>query len=151
MWDLETIIRMNNEAFRASQKKDSTPSCKQEEAKRNARLWNIKDRVFGKASYLRSVYEGEVHGCSSQSGTGETLPWGGDLVIYLPILSWQDSQRARMGERERIPDMKYLIPILILLNGCSSNCKRKLCCPQPNHGPCPVCLYPNEPGLPRTK
>ena len=74
MWDLLTIIRLNNEAWRASQKKDSVTQSKQEEAERNAGLWNTTIRVPGKTTYMRSVYEGEVDRCSPQSGTGKTLP-----------------------------------------------------------------------------
>jgi hypothetical protein len=74
MWDLETIIRINSEAFRASQKKNSPAQSEQEEAERNAGVWDTKDRVYGKASYLRSVYEGELNRHSPQGGTGETLP-----------------------------------------------------------------------------
>lgn len=73
MWDLETIIRMN-EARRPIKKKDSIEACIEASIQRNERVFDTKERVFGKASYLRSVYEGERDGCSSQSGTGETLP-----------------------------------------------------------------------------
>jgi hypothetical protein len=74
MWDLETIIRMNNEAFRAAKEKNPIKACLEASIKRNAGLWDTTIRVPGETTYLRSVYEGEVDGCSPQSGTGETLP-----------------------------------------------------------------------------
>jgi hypothetical protein len=73
MWDLETIIRMNNEAFRAFKAKNTTPSSKQKKAGRDAGVWPLKASVFGEASSLRSVYEGERNGCSSQGREGEEL------------------------------------------------------------------------------
>ena len=74
MWDLETIIRINNEAWEAFKKKNSTTQSKQEEAERNAGIWNPKKGVFGEVTYVRSMYEGEVDRHPPQSGTGETLP-----------------------------------------------------------------------------
>lgn len=73
MWDLETIIRINSEAYRTKTQNTVTQS-KQEEAERNAGIWNPKDRIFKETSYLRSVYEGEDIRCPSQGGSGETLP-----------------------------------------------------------------------------
>lgn len=74
MWDLETIIRMNNEAFRSAKEKNTFKACLEASIKRNEGIWDNPKRVPGKTTYLRSVYEGEVDGCSPQSGTGETLP-----------------------------------------------------------------------------
>ena len=74
MWDLLTIIRLNNEAFWASKKKDSTKEGQQEETERNEGVWDTTIRVPGETTYLRSVYEGEVDRHTSQGGTGETLP-----------------------------------------------------------------------------
>jgi hypothetical protein len=73
MWDLETIIRMN-EARRTIKKEDSPEACLESSIKRNERVFDTKERVFDQSSYVRSVYEGERDGCSPQSGTGETLP-----------------------------------------------------------------------------
>jgi len=73
MWDLKTIIRMNNEK-ESIKKKDSTSSREQKAIKGNERVQHLEDRVFNKASYLRSVYEGTVNRCASSGGTGETLP-----------------------------------------------------------------------------
>jgi|11_taG_2_1085331.scaffolds.fasta_scaffold01983_4 hypothetical protein len=73
MWDLQTIIRMNNEAF-ALKKKNSTPKGQQEKAKGDEGVRDSEKRVFGKVTYLRSVYEGEVDRHSPQSWSGETLP-----------------------------------------------------------------------------
>ena len=74
MWDLQTIIRLNNEAWRAFKKKDSASKGEQKEAGGNEGVFDTKDRVFRETSYLRSVYEGEVNRCAPQGGTGETLP-----------------------------------------------------------------------------
>jgi len=74
MWDLETIIRMNNEAFRSSKTQNTPSQSKQEETERNAGVWDIEDRVFEQTSYLRSVYEGELDRHTPQSRSGETLP-----------------------------------------------------------------------------
>ncbi len=32
-----------------------------------------------------------------------------------------------------------MITMMFLAFGCSSTCKRKLCCPEEGHGPCPIC------------
>lgn len=73
MWDLETIIRINSEAY-ATKTQNTVAQSKQEEAERDAGIWNTEDRVFKETSYLRSVYEGEDIRCPSQGGSGETLP-----------------------------------------------------------------------------
>lgn len=73
MWDLETIIRMN-EARRTIKKEDSVEACIQASIQRNEGIFDPKERVFDQSSYVRSVYEGERDGCSPQSRTGETLP-----------------------------------------------------------------------------
>jgi len=65
MWDLQTIIRMNNEAWRATKKEDPTEKGEQEEAGGNEGVWDPEKGVFGQVTYLRSVYEGEVDGCPS--------------------------------------------------------------------------------------
>jgi hypothetical protein len=74
MWDLETIVRINHEAWRSAKKKDSLKACLEASIKRNEGIFRTQDRVFRETSYLRSVYEGEVDGCSSQGREGETLP-----------------------------------------------------------------------------
>jgi len=73
MWDLETIIRINSEAY-ATKTQNTVAKSKQKEAERNAGIWNPKDRIFKETSYLRSVYEGEDIRCPSQVRSGETLP-----------------------------------------------------------------------------
>lgn len=60
MWDLETIIRMNNEAFRAAKAKNSLEACIEASIERNERIFSSEKRVFGKTTYVRSVYEGEI-------------------------------------------------------------------------------------------
>jgi len=74
MWDLETIIRINNEAFWSAKTQNTLAESKQEEAERNAGVWDTTDRVYKETSYLRSVYEGDGDGCSPQGRKGETLP-----------------------------------------------------------------------------
>ena len=73
MWDLATIIRMNHEK-ESAKKKDSIATREQKTIKGNEGVLSEKDRVFDGTSYLRSVYEGEVYGCSPQGREGETLP-----------------------------------------------------------------------------
>ena len=58
MWDLETIIRINNEACSA-QKEDSTAKGEQEKTSGDEGVWDPERGVFGQVTYLRSVYEGE--------------------------------------------------------------------------------------------
>ena len=74
MWDLPTIIRINHEAQRSFEEKDSAKACLEESIKRNEGIFDREKQVSGGVTYLRSVYEGDVDGCSSQSGSGETLP-----------------------------------------------------------------------------
>ena len=64
---------MNNEAF-AIKKKNSTPKSQQEETEGNEGVRDSEKRVFGKVTYLRSVYEGEVDRHSPQSWSGKILP-----------------------------------------------------------------------------
>ena len=59
MWDLETIIRINNEAC-SSQKKDSSAQSEQEETGGNERVWDPERGIFKEVTFVRSVYEGEV-------------------------------------------------------------------------------------------
>ena len=73
MWDLATIIRMNNEAWRAAQKKNPNEAGKQKKTRGNAGIWPLKASVFGEASSLRSVYEGERDGHSPQGREGKEL------------------------------------------------------------------------------
>ena len=73
MWDLETIIRINNEAWWASKKKDSTEACLEASIERNEGIWDPEKGIFGQVTYLRSVYEGELDRHPPQGGTGEAL------------------------------------------------------------------------------
>ena len=59
MWDLQTIIRMNNEAQRAFEEKNSFAQGEQEKAKGDEGVWDPEKGIFGQVTYLRSVYEGE--------------------------------------------------------------------------------------------
>jgi len=74
MWDLETIIRINHEAWRTAKEKDTFKACLEASIRRNEGIFQKEDRVFDRTSYLRSVYEGEGDGCSPQGREGETLP-----------------------------------------------------------------------------
>ncbi len=74
MWDLETIIRLNNEAQWASEKKNAYKASQRQEAERRQGIFEQEIAVFDGASFVRSVYEGELDGCSSQSRSGEELP-----------------------------------------------------------------------------
>ena len=73
MWDLETIIRINSEAY-ATKTQNTVAQSQQEEVERDAGIWDTEERVFKETSYLRSVYEGEDIRCPSQGRQGETLP-----------------------------------------------------------------------------
>ena len=59
MWDLQTIIRINNEAQRAFEKKNSSAQGKQKEAEGDERIWDPEGGVFRETTFVRSVYEGE--------------------------------------------------------------------------------------------
>lgn len=74
MWDLETILRINNEAQRAFEKKNTLKACEQEEAKRRQGIFEEEIAVFDGTSYVRGLYEGKVDGCSSHSWSGDKLP-----------------------------------------------------------------------------
>jgi len=68
MWDLTTILRTNNEAQRAFEKKNAYEAHQREEAKRRERIFKEEIGVFDGASFVRGMYEGEVDGCSPHSG-----------------------------------------------------------------------------------
>ena len=73
MWDLATIIRMNDEAWRASKEKNAIKESLEASIQRNEGVWDPEKGVFGQTTYLRSVYEGERNGHSPQGGKGEAL------------------------------------------------------------------------------
>lgn len=70
MWDLETIIRINHEAWRSAKKKNAIEACIKASIERHEGIFSSEKRVFGETTYLRSVYEGEVDGCSPQEREG---------------------------------------------------------------------------------
>lgn len=74
MWDLATILRMNNEAQRAFEEKNSYETRKRQEEERGKRILEEEILVFDGASYVRGMYEGKVDGCSSHSWSGDKLP-----------------------------------------------------------------------------
>ena len=59
MWDLQTIIRMNDEAQRAFEKKNAIAQGEQKEAEGNEGVRDPESGVFGETTFVRSVYEGE--------------------------------------------------------------------------------------------
>jgi len=65
---------MNDEAFRAFKKKNPTKACIEASIERNEGIWDPEKGIFGKVTYLRSVYEGEIDRHPPQGGPGETLP-----------------------------------------------------------------------------
>jgi hypothetical protein len=73
MWDLATIIRINNEAQRTFEEKKTYESHLRQEEERRKRILEEEVAVFDSASFVRSVYEGEVDGCSSHSRSGDQL------------------------------------------------------------------------------
>lgn len=73
MWDLGTIIRMNNEAFRAFKEKNSLASREQEEAEGDEGVCYFTQGFPGKVASMRSVHESKVNRCSSQGQAGEEL------------------------------------------------------------------------------
>lgn len=74
MWDLATILRMNNEAQWAFEKKNAHEACIREEEERRKRICEEEILVFDSASFVRGMYEGKLDGCSSQSWSGDKLP-----------------------------------------------------------------------------
>lgn len=73
MWDLDTILRINNEAQRTFEKKNAYEAHQRQEAERIQGIFEEEVAVFDGASFVRSVYEGEVDGCTSHSRSGEEL------------------------------------------------------------------------------
>lgn len=73
MWDLATIIRINNEAQWAFEKKNAHEAYLREEEERRKRILEEEVAVFDSASFVRGVYEGKVDGCSSHSWSGDQL------------------------------------------------------------------------------
>tara|TARA_Y100000004_G_scaffold165945_1_gene197234 strand:- start:7624 stop:7848 length:225 start_codon:yes stop_codon:yes gene_type:complete len=73
MWDLETIIRMNNEAQEAFEKKNAYEAHQRQEAQGIKRICEQEVAIFDGASYVRSVYNGSLDGRASQGKTGEEL------------------------------------------------------------------------------
>ena len=74
MWDLATIIRINNEAQWAFEKKDAYEAYQRQEKERRETIRQEEVAVFDSASFVRGMYEGEVDGCSSHSRSGNKLP-----------------------------------------------------------------------------
>ena len=66
MWDLDTIIRINNE-------KNSSQASKQKTGEGDESVLREKKRVPRETFHLRGLHEGEIDRCSSQRGQGEKL------------------------------------------------------------------------------
>jgi hypothetical protein len=73
MWDLETIIRKNEEAYA---KANAPTACKCKKKKRECGVLSAPEGVFGNASYVRSVYKGDCGSHSPHEGEGEEYPEG---------------------------------------------------------------------------
>ena len=73
MWDLETIIRKNEEAYA---KANASKACKCQKKKRECGVLSAPEGVFGNISYVRSVYEGDRGSHSPHEGSGEEHPAG---------------------------------------------------------------------------
>jgi hypothetical protein len=73
MWDLDTILRINNEAQWAFEKKNAYEAHQREEAERRKGIYEEEVAIFDGASFVRSVYAGEDDGCTSHSRSGEEL------------------------------------------------------------------------------
>jgi len=71
MWDLLTILRINNEAQEAFNKENSIKAREQKEAERRQGIFEEEVAVFDGASFVRSVYEGEVDRYSPHSRSGD--------------------------------------------------------------------------------
>ena len=74
MWDLKTIIKINREAQWTSEKKIAYEAYLQKEADRVQGVFEQEIAIFDGASFVRSVYEGDIDRCSPQSRSGEELP-----------------------------------------------------------------------------
>jgi len=74
MWDLATIIKINNEAQWAFEKKNAYEAYQRQEKERRERIFQEEVAVFDSTSFVRGMYEGEVDGCSSHSRSGDSLP-----------------------------------------------------------------------------
>ena len=73
MWDLETILRINNEAQRAFEKKNAYEAHQRQEAKRIQGIFEEEVAVFDGASFVRSMYDGKVDRHTPHSWSGEEL------------------------------------------------------------------------------
>ncbi len=73
MWDLETIIQMNNEAQEAFDKKNAYEAHQRQEAQRVQGIFEQEVAIFDGASYVRSLYDGALDRRSPQGKEGEEL------------------------------------------------------------------------------
>ena len=73
MWDLETIIRMNNEAQKAFEKKNAYEAHQRQEAQRIQGIFAEEVAVFDGTSFVRSMYDGALDRRSPQREEGEEL------------------------------------------------------------------------------
>lgn len=74
MWDLTTILRINNEAQRAFEEKNAYETHQRKEDERRKRILEEEVAVFDGSSYVRSVFKGEVDRRTPHSRSGEELP-----------------------------------------------------------------------------
>ena len=73
MWDLETIIKINNEAQAAFEKKNSIEAYKRQEEDRRQAILQEENFISDGVTFVRSMYEGKIDGHSPQGGTRSEL------------------------------------------------------------------------------
>lgn len=71
MWDLKTIVRINNEAFRAFKKKNPVTTSEQEKAKGEQGILCSSEGFSEKATNLRSMYDGSSDGHTPHGQAGQ--------------------------------------------------------------------------------
>lgn len=74
MWDLATILRINNEAQRAFEEKDAYEANQRQEAKRRQGVFEEEVAVFDGFSYVQGMYDGAIDGRPPHSRSGGELP-----------------------------------------------------------------------------
>lgn len=74
MWDLESILKINNEAQRAFEKKNAYEAHQRQEKERRQGILEQEIAIFDGASFVRSMYDGKINGHTSHSETRDQLP-----------------------------------------------------------------------------
>lgn len=71
MWDLKTIVRINDEAFRAFKKKNPDAKSQQKKAEREQGVFCASEGVLEETTNLRGMYDGGINGCPPYGQKGE--------------------------------------------------------------------------------